>query len=139
MSSWYEEKPSQEFRKRVEHRAFQMIDNMENQTTQTEVAARRASWSSWFQVAAGLSVATLIGVLLARRNDDPSETGSEFGHLISDSLAMDLLEESTQSPAVHQASNRGVVDLDLLADLELLESFDDLSEISEDDLTEEKV
>lgn len=119
MSSWYEEKPSQEFRKRIEHRASQMIDN------RTQAVTRRASWTLLFRIATGLSVATVAGVLIARRNSSQSGVDSEIGHLIPDALAIDLLEESP--------------DLDLLADLELLESFDDLLEVSDDDFTEEKV
>jgi hypothetical protein len=134
MSSWYDEKPSKEFRDRVEHRAFQMIENRQHES---RAISRRKSWLSMFQIAAGLSAATLVGILLVRRNplqrEEISSPPLAQSDLVSDSLPMDLLDVAAETK-----QELASLDLDFFSELEMLESFDEISDLSEDDLAEER-
>lgn len=140
MSSWYDEQPNQEFRERVEHRAFQAIDN---RFEQNESMTRRAGWRWMFQaglkIGAGLSVATLVGILITRKNllESKQEPSAKIADVdfVSDALALDLLTEATGE----KDSQPLPLDFELLADLEMLENFDEILDLSEDDLSKDNV
>lgn len=140
MSSWYDEKPNQEFRERVEHRAFQAIDN---RMEKNESMTRRAGWLWMFQtglkIGAGLSVATLVGILITRKNllESKQEPSAKIADadFVSDALALDLLTEATRE----KDSQPLPLDFELFADLEMLENFDEILDLSEDDLSKDNV
>lgn len=124
---WFEEDPSEAFRDRVEHRANQLLDDRRTE----ERYARR---TSIFQILAGLSFASVVGVLLLRRKIEPSGEVTLPGMLefmTADTLIMDLLEEEKSQAA---GTTQEALDLDFLADLEMFEYYDEFSELSDDDL-----
>lgn len=130
MSLWFEEKPSAELTKRIEHRAFQLI---ENQALPVSTATRRAKWMMFMRLGAGLSFAALIGILVTRRTSDSPEAVPS-----NELVALDLFDE-VKLAQLEGKADEAPFDIDLLADLDLLENFDELSELTEEELAGESV
>jgi hypothetical protein len=134
MSSWFEEKPSAELTKRIEHRAFQLI---ENQALPVSSTSRRAKWMMLMRFGAGLSFAALIATLVTRRTSDSPETVTS-----NELVALDLFDEMVKVQSEGEADATAFdfhSDVELLADLDLLENIDELSELTEEELAGESV